>query len=83
MSRVRPFIVAIDGPAGAGKSTAAKRLAAALGFALGSFAMLTFMGLGVGLAQWLLLRRELNKTGWWPVMNAVAWPPCPRVSTIR
>ena len=29
----RPFIVAIDGPAGAGKSTAAKRLAARLGFA--------------------------------------------------
>jgi cytidylate kinase len=32
--RGRPFIVAIDGPAGAGKSTAAKRLAARLGFAL-------------------------------------------------
>jgi purine-cytosine permease-like protein len=32
------------------------------------------MGLGVGLAQWLLLRRDLNKTGWWPVMSAVAWP---------
>ena len=32
------------------------------------------MGLGVGLAQWLLLRRELSKTGWWPVINAVAWP---------
>jgi cytidylate kinase len=30
----RPFIVAIDGPAGAGKSTAARRLAARLGFAL-------------------------------------------------
>ena len=30
----RPFIVAIDGPAGAGKSTAAKRLAVRLGFAL-------------------------------------------------
>jgi cytidylate kinase len=30
----RPFIVAIDGPAGAGKSTAAKRLATRLGFAL-------------------------------------------------
>jgi len=34
VSGARPFIVAIDGPAGAGKSTAAKRLAAALGFAL-------------------------------------------------
>jgi cytidylate kinase len=30
----RPFIVAIDGPAGAGKSTASRRLAARLGFAL-------------------------------------------------
>jgi hypothetical protein len=26
------------------------------------------------LMQWLLLRRELNKTGWWPVMNVLAWP---------
>ncbi len=30
----RPFIVAIDGPAGAGKSTAARRLAARLSFAM-------------------------------------------------
>ncbi len=30
----RPLIVAIDGPAGAGKSTASRRLAARLGFAL-------------------------------------------------
>jgi cytidylate kinase len=30
----RPFIVAIDGPAGAGKSTASRQLAARLGFAL-------------------------------------------------
>jgi len=30
----RPFIVAIDGPAGAGKSTASKRLAERLGFAM-------------------------------------------------
>jgi len=30
----RPFIIAIDGPAGAGKSTAARRIAARLGFAL-------------------------------------------------
>jgi CMP/dCMP kinase len=34
MASPRPFIVAIDGPAGAGKSTAARRLAARLGFAL-------------------------------------------------
>ena len=32
--RTRPFIVAIDGPAGAGKSTAARRLAVRLGFTM-------------------------------------------------
>jgi cytidylate kinase len=34
MSPRRPFIVAIDGPAGAGKSTVSRRLAAQLGFAM-------------------------------------------------
>src|SRR5512140_510928 len=34
MSRNRPWIVAIDGPAGAGKSTAARRVAARLGYAM-------------------------------------------------
>lgn len=34
MQSPRPFIVAIDGPAGAGKSTASRLLAARLGFAL-------------------------------------------------
>lgn len=34
MTPLRPFIVAIDGPAGAGKSTAARRIASRLGFAL-------------------------------------------------
>src|SRR5256885_1463850 len=32
-ARSKPFVVAIDGPAGAGKSTAAKKLAARLGYA--------------------------------------------------
>ena len=31
---MRPFLLAIDGPAGAGKSTASRRAAAALGFAM-------------------------------------------------
>jgi cytidylate kinase len=34
MAAPRPFIVAIDGPAGAGKSTASRGVAAALGFAM-------------------------------------------------
>ena len=34
MTAGRPFIVAIDGPAGAGKSTAARRVASRLGFAM-------------------------------------------------
>lgn len=34
MSDRRPFIVAVDGPAGAGKSTTSRRLAARLGFAM-------------------------------------------------
>ena len=34
MTARRPFIVAVDGPAGAGKSTASRRLAARLGFAM-------------------------------------------------
>jgi cytidylate kinase len=33
MAELRPVVVAIDGPAGAGKSTVARRLATALGFA--------------------------------------------------
>ncbi len=34
MTPPRPFVVAIDGPAGAGKSTTSRRLAARLGFAM-------------------------------------------------
>lgn len=34
MTAARPFIVAVDGPAGAGKSTACRRLAQRLGFAM-------------------------------------------------
>jgi CMP/dCMP kinase len=34
VSALRPFLVAVDGPAGAGKSTTSRRLAARLGFAM-------------------------------------------------
>jgi hypothetical protein len=39
-----------------------------------SLAMLLIVGLSVGALQWLLLRRNLNKAGWWPVVSALAWP---------
>jgi hypothetical protein len=49
-----------------------------VGFAAGAFmaqwGLPFFLGVGVGLMQWLLLRRDLNKAGWWPVMNVLAWP---------
>jgi hypothetical protein len=32
-----------------------------------------FLGPVVGLAQWLILRRELRWAGWWIVISAMAW----------
>jgi hypothetical protein len=36
---------------------------------------LTFilMGLSIGLAQWLVLRRRLPGAGWWPVASLLGW----------
>jgi hypothetical protein len=31
------------------------------------------MGLSIGLGQWLLLRRRLNRAGWWIVANVAGW----------
>ena len=31
------------------------------------------MGLAIGIAQWLLLRRRLSQPGWWIVANVVGW----------
>jgi hypothetical protein len=31
------------------------------------------IGATTGIAQWLVLRREVNWAGWWIVMNIVAW----------
>jgi len=31
------------------------------------------LGLSIGLAQWLLLRRRLPRTGWWIVVNVGVW----------
>lgn len=36
---------------------------------VGSF----FYGLGIGLAQWYVLRRELSYSYWWIAVNLVAW----------
>jgi len=32
-----------------------------------------FLGLSIGVAQWLLLRRRLPRAGWWIVANVVGW----------
>lgn len=31
------------------------------------------MGLAIGIAQWLLLRRRLTRAGWWIATSAVGW----------
>jgi hypothetical protein len=31
------------------------------------------MGLAIGIAQWLLLRRRLARAGWWIAANALGW----------
>lgn len=35
--------------------------------------MFLVMGLAIGIAQWLLLRRQLSQPSWWIVANAVGW----------
>ena len=32
-----------------------------------------FLGLSIGVSQWLLLRRRLPRAGWWIVANVVGW----------
>jgi hypothetical protein len=31
------------------------------------------LGITIGVAQWLILRREVHWAGWWIVINVVAW----------
>ncbi len=59
--------------------------ATALGWALGSLVVMAaippgldftagvVIGAATGAAQWLILRREVPWSGWWIVMNVVAW----------
>jgi purine nucleosidase/pyrimidine-specific ribonucleoside hydrolase len=35
--------------------------------------MFLVMGLAIGVAQWLLLRRRLSQPGWWMIANVVGW----------
>jgi hypothetical protein len=35
--------------------------------------MLSLMGLGIGAAQWVLLRRRLARAGWWIAANLLGW----------
>jgi len=37
------------------------------------FAAGLILGIGVGMAQWLVLRREVPWSGWWIAINIVAW----------
>jgi hypothetical protein len=37
------------------------------------FLSATLLGAATGIAQWLILRREVFWAGWWPVISAVAW----------
>ena len=60
-------------------------LATTLGWALGAIILFValpdgmdftaglVMGLTTGIAQWLILRREVYWAGWWIVINVVAW----------
>jgi len=60
-------------------------LATSAGWALGSLVILFMVpqgmdflagvvaGLATGTAQWLVLRREIQWSGWWVIMNVVAW----------
>ena len=31
------------------------------------------VGLGVGIAQWIVLRKEINWAGWWIIISIMAW----------
>jgi len=33
----------------------------------------TLIGTAVGVAQWLLLRKEFNWAGWWIIISTIAW----------
>ncbi len=39
----------------------------------GPMLFFTVIGLAVGVAQWLMLRRALERAGWWVAANAVGW----------
>lgn len=38
-----------------------------------TFAALGVVGLSIGAAQWLLLRRRVRRAGWWVAANAAGW----------
>jgi len=33
----------------------------------------TFLGITVGIPQWLILKREVEWAGWWVIISALAW----------
>jgi hypothetical protein len=48
-------------------------LATTLGWALGWIVSEFAVGLTVGLAQWFVLRGQLERPGWWILASAVGW----------
>ncbi len=48
--------------------------ATALGFSVGIWLGLAFMGLGTGLAQWWIVRRTFARSSWWLAASTVGWP---------
>jgi hypothetical protein len=48
-------------------------LATTLGWVLGWIVSELAVGFTVGLAQWLVLRDQFERSGWWVLASAVAW----------
>jgi hypothetical protein len=48
--------------------------ATALGFSVGIWFGLAFMGLGAGLAQWWIVRRTFARSSWWLAVSTISWP---------
>ncbi|PKN93709.1 MAG: hypothetical protein CVU44_07795 [Chloroflexi bacterium HGW-Chloroflexi-6] len=48
-------------------------VATALGLSIGAAINIIFIGAGVGIFQWLLLRQRVDKAWWWIFICAIVW----------